>query len=57
VIIDKPNFVLYKRNLIDTDFSDYCHIMHLYFVQQNMHYTKPSEGDHTCPAYLIDNSI
>jgi len=51
VIIDHPNFVQYKWNLIDTDLLDYYHIMHLCsYKTKNMHYTKPPEVDCARPS-------
>ena len=53
MIIDQPNFIQYKGNLIDTDLLDYYHIMHLCSYYDNdyseVYRTRPV----LWPAYLM----
>jgi len=52
VIIDQPNFNIYKQTLIDTDLLYYYRTMHLYrCTTKNIHYTKPPKVDHARLIY------
>ena len=51
MIVDQPNFIQYKWNLIGTDLLDYYHVMHLYRYTKKILCTKPPEVDRAWPVY------